>query len=117
MSKKFLDKEQAAALLGMSVRTLQRYMRARRIGFVMRPGKTGDEAMFDRAELRRFKQAQKSDVKAIVPPVISSDSSLSEAFSPQGSEQLSESTAVSVTRAALPALLEHAPQDFWSRLA
>jgi hypothetical protein len=118
MSKKFLDKEEAAVLLGISVRTLQRHMSARRIGYVMRPGKTGDEAMFDRAELRRFQQSQKSDVKAIVPPVIPSGSPLSEAVSSMGDEDgLSNSTALSVARVEVPALLEHAPPDFWSRLA
>jgi excisionase family DNA binding protein len=82
MNKKLVDKEKAAEVLGISVRTLQRHMSARRIGFVMRPGRTGDEAMFDRDELARFKQAKKSAVKVIVPSVMPSDSPLSSAVRP-----------------------------------
>jgi excisionase family DNA binding protein len=50
-----LNKEQAAAALGITVRTLQRHMAAHRIGFAMRRTVTGEEATFSETEVVRFK--------------------------------------------------------------
>ena len=50
-----LNKEQAAAALGITVRTLQRHMAAHRIGFAMRRTVTGEEATFSETEVARFK--------------------------------------------------------------
>jgi excisionase family DNA binding protein len=67
-----MNKEQAAKFLGISVRTLQRYMSSHKIGFQMRRTKTGEEAIFDKNELRRFKQEMKevtTTVKGSVMPM------------------------------------------------
>jgi excisionase family DNA binding protein len=50
-----MNKEQAAAELGITVRTLQRHMAAHRIGFAMRRTVTGEEATFSETEVARFK--------------------------------------------------------------
>ena len=50
-----MNKEQAAAALGITVRTLQRHMAAHRIGFAMRRTVTGEEATFSESEVERFK--------------------------------------------------------------
>ncbi len=50
-----MNKEQAAAALGITVRTLQRHMAAHRIGFAMRRTVTGEEASFSTEEVARFK--------------------------------------------------------------
>jgi excisionase family DNA binding protein len=54
-----MNKEQASKFLNISVRTLQRYMSNHKIEFKMRRTKTGEEAIFDKEELRRFKREMK----------------------------------------------------------
>ncbi len=50
-----MNKEVAARKIGISVRTLQRYMSAHRIAFTMKRTKTGEVADFDKAEVERLK--------------------------------------------------------------
>jgi excisionase family DNA binding protein len=54
-----MNKEQTAKKLKVSVRTLQRHMKNRRIAFKMRRTDRGEEAVFDNAEVMRFKKAMK----------------------------------------------------------
>jgi excisionase family DNA binding protein len=54
-----MNKEQTAKKLKISVRTLQRHMTNRRIAFKMRRTDRGEEAVFDNAEVMRFKKAMK----------------------------------------------------------
>jgi excisionase family DNA binding protein len=51
-----MNKEQAAAFLGVSTRTLQRYTTQAKIGVTYRHGKTGAEADYDEEQLRLFKE-------------------------------------------------------------
>ena len=77
-----MNKEQAAKFLGISVRTLQRYMSSHKMGFKMRRTKTGEEAIFEKEELRRFKQEMKevtTTVKGSVMPLSEPVSRISEA--------------------------------------
>jgi len=62
-----MNKEQAAAALGITVRTLQRHMAAHRIGFAMRKTATGEEATFQAEEVARFK-AQRDVLTETVTP-------------------------------------------------
>jgi excisionase family DNA binding protein len=62
-----MNKEQAAAALGITVRTLQRHMAAHRIGFAMRKTATGEEATFSAEEVARFK-AQRDALTETVNP-------------------------------------------------
>jgi len=76
-----MNKEQAAKSLGISVRTLQRHMSSNKIGFKIRQTKTGKEAIFDKNELRRFKQEMKevtTTIKGSVAPPSEPVSRLSE---------------------------------------
>jgi excisionase family DNA binding protein len=50
-----MNKEVAARKIGISVRTLQRYMSAHRIAFTMKRTKTGEVADFNKAEVERLK--------------------------------------------------------------
>ncbi len=72
-----MNKEEAADYLGITVRTLQRHMAAHRIGFEMRRTRTGEEAVFSREELERFK-AEREALTTTVSPAVS----LSEDVSP-----------------------------------
>jgi excisionase family DNA binding protein len=51
-----MNKDQAAAFLGVSTRTLQRYTTQAKIGVTYRHGKTGAEADYDEEQLRLFKE-------------------------------------------------------------
>lgn len=51
-----MNKEEAAAYLGISVRTLQRHVQRGEIAVAYVRGRRGDEATFDEAELSRFKK-------------------------------------------------------------
>jgi excisionase family DNA binding protein len=64
-----MNKEQAAAALGITVRTLQRHMAAHRIGFAMRSTATGDEATFSEREVARFK-AERDALTTTVKPAL-----------------------------------------------
>jgi hypothetical protein len=64
-----MNKAQAAQFLGISVRTLQRYMSKHQIGFDLRQTKAGDEAIFDRDELQRFKKELKEGRTTVKPSV------------------------------------------------
>ena len=69
-----MTKTQAAAHLGVSVRTLQRLMTAGKIAFKMTKTPTGPEsAVFDRAELDRYQQER---VKELVSPSVSTSDNL-----------------------------------------
>jgi hypothetical protein len=50
-----MNKQETADALGITTRTLERHMKAARITFTMRTGRTGKEAFFDPAEVERFK--------------------------------------------------------------
>ena len=69
-----MNKAEAAQFLGISVRTLQRYMATHKISYTIRRTRTGGEADFAKGELRRFKQQLEEErltptVKAAVSPV------------------------------------------------
>ncbi len=90
-----MNKEQAAKRLNISVRTLQRYMAAKKIAFTIRKTKTGEETIFDKAEVERFKADQKEQaLSATVSPVVMPSPDVSEAGSP--SEE--QSTALALQR-------------------
>jgi excisionase family DNA binding protein len=82
---KALSKKEAADYLGISIRTLQRYMTANKISYKMQRSKFGDEATFDEAELDRFKKENLADVvrPAIVSPL--AEGRVSEALARRGS--------------------------------
>jgi hypothetical protein len=108
-----MNKEQAAKRLRVSVRTLQRYMSAHRIGFTTRKTKTGEEAVFAQDEVARFKkELQGQRLTATVTPSVMA---VSEAGIPQ--EQGPEVTALALIREAPPAFFQAAPNLFWKRLA
>ncbi len=52
-----MDKKQAAEFLGVSPRTLERYTTQKKLSVTYRQGKTAAEAVYDEAELQRFKDA------------------------------------------------------------
>jgi excisionase family DNA binding protein len=107
-----MNKEQAAKRLGVSVRTLQRYMSAHRIAFEMHKTKTGEEATFNKDEVARFKRELKEGrMTATVSPTITNPS---EAVSPTAA---APSTALAIFQTAPPAFFEAAPEIFWKRLA
>jgi excisionase family DNA binding protein len=62
-----MNKEQAAAALGITVRTLQRHMAAHRIGFAMRKTATGEEATFSAEEVARFKAQRDALTETVTP--------------------------------------------------
>ncbi len=62
-----MNKEQAAAALGITVRTLQRHMAAHRIGFAMRRNLTGEEATFSAEEVARFKAERDALITTVTP--------------------------------------------------
>jgi excisionase family DNA binding protein len=62
-----MNKEQAAATLGITVRTLQRHMAAHRIGFAMRKTATGEEATFSAEEVARFKAQRDALTETVTP--------------------------------------------------
>ncbi len=62
-----MNKEQAAAALGITVRTLQRHMAAHRIGFAMRRTTTGEEATFSEPEVARFKAERDALTTTVTP--------------------------------------------------
>lgn len=64
-----MNKEQAAKFLGVSVRTLQRHTAAGRISAKYLPGKQGHQAVYDRAELERFK-TELAEVTPYVRPTV-----------------------------------------------
>src|SRR5215204_883197 len=110
-----MNKEQAAKRLRVSVRTLQRYMSANRIAFSMRPTKTGEEAVFDKAEVDHFKaELKEKKSTATVAPAVTPDTPASGAVTPP---EPNEETALAVFQSAPPAFFEAAPELFWKRLA
>ncbi len=64
-----MNKEQAAAALNITVRTLQRHMAAHRIGFAMRRTATGEEATFSESEVERFK-TERDALTTVVTPAL-----------------------------------------------
>ena len=52
-----MNKKEAADFLGISPRTLERYTTQKKLSVTYRQGKTAAEAIYDEAELRRFKDA------------------------------------------------------------
>ncbi len=64
-----MNKAQAAKMMGISIRTLQRYMSDNKIGFTLRQTKAGQEVTFDREELRRFKR-ESPEVATTTPPSV-----------------------------------------------
>jgi excisionase family DNA binding protein len=95
-----MNKEQAAAALGITVRTLQRHMAAHRIGFAMRRTATGDEATFSEREVARFK-AERDALTTTVKPALNvsevvrdePSEALQHAASPQTIEALGQAIA------------------------
>jgi hypothetical protein len=62
-----MNKDEAAAALGITVRTLQRHMAAHRIGFAMRRTATGEEATFSAEEVARFKAERDRLTETVTP--------------------------------------------------
>jgi len=69
-----IDKKQAAQFLGVSPRTLERYTTQKKIGVSYKQGKTAAEAVYDEAELQRFKDALESKTFPVRPAVEAEDS-------------------------------------------
>ena len=59
-----MNKKEAASELEITTRTLERHMSAKRIAYSTHRGKTGDEAVFDPAEVARFKAELKGEIHA-----------------------------------------------------
>jgi excisionase family DNA binding protein len=57
-----MNKQEAANLLEISQRSLERYTAQKRIGHTLRPGKTRPVLDYERAELERFKEELKAEV-------------------------------------------------------
>ncbi len=72
----------AAAYLGVSTRTLQRYTTQAKIAVTYRHGKTGAEADYDEDELKRFKQQQESIVYQPAQVVAPAGAAQSQALAP-----------------------------------
>jgi excisionase family DNA binding protein len=108
-----MNKEQAAKRLGVSVRTLQRYMSAHRIAFKMRKTKTGDVAVFTKTEVARFKKELKERLTATVSPAVSP---VTEPVTPAPEDDGGQ-VALTILQSAPPAFFEAAPELFWKRLA
>lgn len=104
-----MNKEQTAKKLKISVRTLQRHMTNRRIAFKMRRTDRGEEAVFNSAEVMRFKKAIKDARKTETHSgtVDTSDiAMLAEVSSPVMAESPQESVALArVPRAEEAALV------------
>ena len=64
-----MNKEQAAKFLGVSVRTLQRQTAAGRISAKYVHGDRGHQAVYDRAELEKFKEELKRVTEYVRPAV------------------------------------------------
>jgi excisionase family DNA binding protein len=77
-----MNKEDAASELGISVRTLQRYMSAHRLAFTMKRTKTGEVADFAPAEVERFRRELAGELTASV----SHGAVASEPVSPEAGE-------------------------------
>jgi hypothetical protein len=71
-----LNKQQAAELLGVNVRTLERYTQEGKIGGRYEKGKTRSVLMYDEEELRAFKAAQETKIykPAVDPTPTNADS-------------------------------------------
>nr|WP_230844452.1 helix-turn-helix domain-containing protein [Gloeobacter morelensis] len=65
-----MNKEQAAAFLGVSLRTLERYTQQGKLGVTYERGSTGQMATYDPEELARFRATLSTSVtkSATVPP-------------------------------------------------
>lgn len=61
-----MNKEQTAKRLKISVRTLQRYMSAGRIAFTTKKLISGEETVFEKSEVDRFKREMKEGLTAAV---------------------------------------------------
>jgi excisionase family DNA binding protein len=57
-----MNKKETAAELGITPRTLERHMSAGRIAYVIRKGKTGDEAYFEPETVEQFRAANLAPV-------------------------------------------------------
>lgn len=64
-----MDKKQAAELLDVSPRSLERYTTQGKISVSYKHGKTGAEAVYDEAELHRFKAEIEGQTYAARPAV------------------------------------------------
>ncbi len=63
----FMNKQQAAEFLGVSVRALERYVQQGRIGVKYEKGKTRSTANFDQAELEEFRaELNQSTIKPAI---------------------------------------------------
>jgi excisionase family DNA binding protein len=65
-----MDKKKAADYLKISVRQLQRHMSAKRISYTTIKTPRGDEAVFTREELNRFKKERREGTDATVHPAV-----------------------------------------------
>lgn len=65
-----MNKKEAATYLGKSVRTIERLTSSGRLSATYKPGTTGDEAVYDEDELRRFKEQMESAPNRIRPTVL-----------------------------------------------
>ncbi len=71
--KRHMTKEEAAELLGVSTRAIERYTKQGRLSVTYEKGKTRSVAVYDRAELARLKEELKEAPypmrPAVLPPV------------------------------------------------
>jgi excisionase family DNA binding protein len=104
-----MNKEQAAKKLGISVRTLQRHMSRHKLGFTMRRTKTGEEAVFDKDEVQRFKEEMRGErLTATVSGVVMPETV---AVSPTDDKQAEQTALAVVPRAGDAALAVASLED------
>lgn len=111
----FMNKEEAAEFLGVSVRALERYVQQGRIGCRYEKGKTRPTLVFDKAELEKFKAELE---QKLYRPVVESSNPDNPATSDKGLARLSEnsptqpeSVGFEPLSAVLEALLERQSQQ------
>jgi len=107
-----MTKEQAAEYLGVSVRTLQRYTQEHRVQVAYIKGKRGQEAVYDPAELERFKaelEAAPSHVKPSVAGVAGDAREQSTALAPIQSSEVIDRLAKALEAFRDSGKPDHAP--------
>ena len=109
-----MKKKEAADYLGISTRALERYVSLQRVGVAYIRGRTGDEAVFDEGELRRFKDQLSNHRR--VRPAIADEASPSSETEPRTLSRLADVAPLAIFErmtAALEALKpnsSHAPE-------
>jgi excisionase family DNA binding protein len=102
-----MTKEEAAELLEVSTRAVERYTKQGRLSVTYEKGKTRSVAVYDRAELERLKEELKQPVYPARPVVVSSEESSQALTTTRPDHDVSEIVAIlarALERAAPPAV-------------